>query len=655
VGWLSFPEVARIYSVSPQWLRKLAAQSQNSKINLKGNELTIRRILGRGGKAGCSYQVDVTSIPADSLPLSVRPLTSVSLPATHPNTYETSYLTSHVAALAAIRSPRERSKAIRQLVENPPIGPDGRPFKKSATTWWRYVKDYSAFGVAALVRQQRNDAGQTKVFVSREFDQAAHLQGIGNERLGRIKAECLAYMRSLIAQGTPRHFVKTLSSRHLTNIANNEGIRGAFKLPSHLIQKERAHRIVAMFRKDRKTYEDQRPRIMRKGNAYMPFEVVYADIHPVDVLLTRTDGSTATARMIAFFCGATKFVFAHFVLCEKGEGVTNRDGISTFVDFVLAHSMPSNLYLDNGSEFNWADHVEAPMRLANQSGALRTSCIVRANPYNGAAKPIERFFGEFERSYLCMMPGYIAGDRMRKKSSSVGKPVAPYPGTFEQFVENVQALLTVYNNTPRRDLGNKSPTEAISAAEQNGWQKTTIDPDALLYAFSDREKRRVRQGKIQLGNDYWTCDALLDVKFMSCDILVGKPTYLDINSWQRLPIFDMNGNPIGFAEREKRYDYLDPEGAKESARRAKVAGQSVYAMEKGLPQLDPLQEALEAHSNIVPLPKPKTDRIRLNPQQQAIVDGIKETPIDKRRREAAEYERQILRAITDNSTGAKPQ
>ena len=56
-----------------------------------------------------------------------------------------------------------------------------------------------------------------------------------------------------------------------------------------------------------------------------------------------------------------------------------------------AWGLPSALYLDNGSEYRWADFVDDAMKLIARVTFTddRDSRVVRARPYNAPAKAIE--------------------------------------------------------------------------------------------------------------------------------------------------------------------------------------------------------------------------------------------------------------------------
>lgn len=97
----------------------------------------------------------------------------------------------------------------------------------------------------------------------------------------------------------------------------------------------------------------------------------------------------------------------------------------------------------------------------------RSSNIVRALPYNAAAKPIESIFKVLEQNHFRFNPGWIGGDRMRKKTENVGKEPPPFPSAVEDLRAALQAALDFYHATPsdpRSALKGLSPNAAFAQA-----------------------------------------------------------------------------------------------------------------------------------------------------------------------------------------------
>lgn len=108
-------------------------------------------------------------------------------------------------------------------------------------------------------------------------------------------------------------------------------------VPYGFIRAERAYRKVHTFKNDRSTYEDAKPRIQRSRAGLAPNDIWVGDVHPVDVLYRRQDGSTATLRAIAWLDLGTNRLHATWIALDKGQGgVRNTHVIRSFTAAVAA-------------------------------------------------------------------------------------------------------------------------------------------------------------------------------------------------------------------------------------------------------------------------------------------------------------------------------
>ncbi|RWA58060.1 hypothetical protein [Mesorhizobium sp.] len=85
-------------------------------------------------------------------------------------------------------------------------------------------------------------------------------------------------------------------------------------------------------------------------------------------------------------------------------GVNNRDVVEVFAAMVEhpAFGLPESLYIDNGKEHGFVTYLDDAMTLTVPGfhGPGRSMRVINALPYNAPAKPIERWFGDFESRYL---------------------------------------------------------------------------------------------------------------------------------------------------------------------------------------------------------------------------------------------------------------
>lgn len=361
-------------------------------------------------------------------------------------------------------------------------------------------------------------------------------------------------------------------------------------------------------------------------------DVVEGDVHPVDILVRRDDGSVATARLIAWLDVATGRAFGTIIQLPKGRGVRREDVARSFIDMVRhPHwGMPRTLYLDNGGEYGWVQFVEDAMRLADNAALFgaRARMTVRARPYNSRAKRIEGVFSVLERGVFRAIPGWIGGRRERKKTANLGREPAPFPGDFAAFAAAVDTALQVHETTPQSGLGDLSPRDTFAAAVGAGWQRTDIDPAALEWCFATEELRTVRQGGIVIGGDRYVHDEIAGAPGLT-KVRVRIPL---IGDRDRVPVLDSHGRLLCVAERATRYGYLDPAGAMEQARGTQVQRRALRSMREDFDEIDLLGEHEALAREALPAPTPESaGTIRLSEETEAIAKAVNKLPPARKR------------------------
>ena len=320
-------------------------------------------------------------------------------------------------------------------------------------------------------------------------------------------------MRGLVKAGESATWIRMLAGNKLAELTAAKGfdpgsaeLRAICEIPGNFVQAEAVYRKVHRFNTDRKAYEDAKPRIRRTRAGLLPMDVIAGDIHPDDIQVAREDGSLATPRMIAWLDLATNRVWADVVLLEKGEGIRNAHVIASFVAMVQAWGAPRALYINNGNAYNFAEFVDDALKLIDgdrrrfidrvSPWAERDSSIIRAQPYNAAAKPIEGIFSVLERHYFSTIPGWIGGERM-KKTANVGRAPEPFPGTFEELRTVIASQLAAYGVTPQRgSLKGRSPRAVYAAAVADGWGMTAVGIPTPC-ASPSRAKSRAWCGRVR--------------------------------------------------------------------------------------------------------------------------------------------------------------
>ena len=316
--------------------------------------------------------------------------------------------------------------------------------------------------------------------------------------------------------------------------------------------------------------------------------------------------------------------------------------------------LPRLLYLDNGSEYKWPGMIEGFTRLSRLSesafavhdGSDRSdvharvmgsrAAVVRSLAYNAKGKPgIEGAFGNLERVFFALLPGWTAGDRMSKKTHAKGRAAQAFPGTAEQFLDAASKMLDWYHKRPQRGrLDGKSPNEALGDFIRAGWGKTVPGhPDVLALAFAEAVVRTPRAGRVSYKSrhgqtSFFYSDALLTIHH---PITVRVPTY------RPDMVFCLDGDRfLGIARPERSFGVLDRAGSKELGRRKTVFLREIARMRQHCALLDLVDETARHSRHMADTPA-------------APVASVVDTGMLERLAHAAEAER---KALVDGKAGA---
>lgn len=510
--------------------------------------------------------------------------------------------------------------------------PDGRWTEITERTIQRKLAAYETKGLAGLGRSKRSDAGQRKTILTRAWDMAVKLP---DETKEGIATKAKQRIRNLWANGAARSDVTLLASSYLADLTRDAGfnpgeqqLKELCRLPDNLIEAERRFRKVHVFETNAKAFHDGRRRIKRHGDGLEPMQIVFGDVHHMDVLVRRPDGSVATPKAIAWLDVATNRGRMDWILVEKGGGIRNSDVIASFIRMTQdPHwGLPKHIYVDNGSEYNWAEFIGDALKLSRDLVDYFNprNPIIRALPYNAAAKTIEGFFGNIERTVFASLPGHIGGDRMNKKTANVGREPVPFDGSFEKFCDDAYGLIEYHNAKPQHGrLKGISPNTAFRrAVTEQGWKRTTIDPNELMMAFSVAETRRVVKGVISVGGIEYTCDEL--VRHPDETVQILKPKFGD---WGAIPVLTKSNQFIGVARPDRKYGFTEQAGAVEASRRQALDRKVIMDLKSQTQRISVTSLMVEHAKREEPLPEPETSAVvRLTDEMAEIGRQVAQTP-----------------------------
>lgn len=624
--WISSDQLAALANVSERAIQlAFKAAAENGK-KWRGVQLIVRTVPSKG-RGGMRYEVAAASLPEDlAQRYYFEQQTVADLPEA-PSADQVATLQQddlyyqskgrtdkalwrHRIIQPVLQTPkgsRERTAAIKKACAEPLLDHNLKLVTIKPATIYNWLNLYADGGIAALAGKPRKDTGHARTLITRKYDKACPFE---RDVLQSIAEQLTTYIRSLWAAGAPGwRKVEGLASTKLLEISREYGFQGSdaylldlCKVGRRRVESERDYALIAVNDKDAKTFFDKHlPRIHRNIDGLLPMDIIVGDVHPIDVKMYRPDGSEVYPRAIAWQDVATNRMYWTIVMLEKGEGVRRGHVAASFASMAQSWGLPKRLYLDNGSEYNWAEMINAFVELSRLTGSCNTAAmqdskdlmsavttarnaVMRARPYNAPAKPIEGLFSVMEQGFMAMLTGWVGGDRQRKKTHNVGKAPLAYPGTFDEFHADIESLLKMYHATPQQGyLKGNCPAETLQRHIDNGWGKVDIQATTLLLAFARQDTRKASQGYISWNGVDYSHDDLLPYSGQNLEIRVADhdPRYAFVFKDKRL---------ICIATPDTGYRFDDPAGAKESSRRATSLRRHISEMKKDCDRLELMEE-----------------------------------------------------------------
>lgn len=624
--WTDILELTGILGTSERHARRLVLGAMKTG-ELRDCPVDVRTAPAHGAPGGKKYQVR-RARPSD-LPSPVEPRSNVALPPVIVPTSATREERFHawsewreqVIAPAAALPPgsRERGDMLDAIASRPITWPSGRVKRVGVSTLRGWLRAYEARGQAGIERKVRADAGRSHVHVSRKWDAAMRAAGIDDPTMASIAATLREKSSWAWQQGAPSWrtvavIVRAELVKHTEATgykASRQAIRALCRVPRGFVEADPRDKAIADRYHDAKRFADfHGPRAIR-SRAGMAFgDLVVGDVHPLDIMARRPDGSEVWPRMIAWQDAATNAIYATVLLLDKGREVRQVDVIESFIDMACAWGLPRAIYIDNGSEYRWTDLLGGVRR-------LKEIRIIRSLPYNAAAKIIEGTFGNLERFHLSLIPGWAGGDREYKRTANVGEKRKPYPGDAYALKRDVQAAIECYHATEQRGhLNGLSPREAMRAMMPEKPQ-VFVERHVLEEAIAKVEYRVVKHGAITIDGTAYANDELsvLSGERVACRIpLAGA----DLD---RIAVLvDGRSEPI-FAERVPVFGFLDPAGARFKGERTKRRNKQLAARRVNAAGKSLFDAVREAHANDEPAPAIEGQLVQIDPEIHTVAEA----------------------------------
>lgn len=558
-GWLTIAEFAAVAGIGEGRARRAARRALQGS-TWRGCRLVVRKIHGRGGANGQQYQVWAASLPSSLATEAVPSKADVRREAAAPvfTDDERGWKLEIVYRVMA-HPPRSAARAAAIEAEAAKVHrrTKGRVGRVSPRTIRDWIARYELDGTAGIPVGDRGDKGKRRNCISRLWDRAVPFD---DQTKAAIACKLNDYLENAWRSGASgAREVCRLGRVELIELTKAQDfdcddLAAICAVPKALAMAKRDAKVADIRKRNAKEFDDNYRRPTRRSRAGMlPMEIVVADVHPVDVLVERADGSTGTPRLIAFECAATNRLHCTLVMPDKGKGIRQEHVIGAFIAMTQdpCWGLPSMLQIDNGGEYNWAKFIDDAMRLTLPDGCdPRRSMIIKSRAYNARAKTIEGKFSAVEK-LLAALPGSIGGNRMAKKTHNVGKAPEAF-GTFDDFLPAFQTTWEYYETQEQTGhLEGSSPRARFNEFVAEGWGRIDIDPDALHVVFAREVERTLRQRTVQFDNDHYYLPAF-------GSMIEGTRLTLRIphvGSKEKLAVLGPDRNPLGMAEKMPKFGY----------------------------------------------------------------------------------------------------
>lgn len=587
-------------------------------------------------------------------------------------------------ALALPKGSRERAETIAELARHAFLTPNGDRRQFSVSTLRDWITRYEAKGLGGLERQGRADRGKARVMISRTWDTGVSFSDDVKTQIAQRLETYVKRVWKKAGGGKGKGSAKTgggwnvccrLATKELVKMTREGGLDLSdaklltlCDVPRSFVEQYRNYAILALKDNDAKAFFDTAaPRTRRTRVGMVPMELVVGDVHHLDIYLRRDDGSLYTPKIIAWYDIATNRLFYTLVFVAKGKGIRQEDVCRSYIEMTQHPEWghPQALYLDNGGEYSKLGFVNDAMKLTQfaqcqnfrvamvgddpavndlvrRATSARHSMVVKAQPYNAPAKPIEGAFAVLEGGPLALIEGWVGGNRMKAKTKNVGREPTPFSGSEDEFRAQLATALDWYHtNAQTGSLKGKSPRETFAEAVNKGWMRTDIDLDTLHAVFATEDAREVMQGEFSYKNVTYRAHELLALQ-PGTKVTIRVPL---VGDKSRIAVLDDEGRFLCIATPAPLFGFLDPEGAKDRGRRIKAQNKALRDMAAEVDDVDLVAEMGEAAALHPPAPIPESNgTIRLSAELEDIAQANRQLPASRAKARDEELDRRRAQA-----------
>ena len=208
--------------------------------------------------------------------------------------------------------------------------------------------------------------------------------------------------------------------------------------------------------------------------------------------------------------------------------------------------IPKYCYQDNGKAFRAKYFIENGL-----SGLFANLGIqpIFAKPYNAKAKPIERFFREFQDSFEVLLPTFV-GSSIENKPACLKRNEKFHKSIHSDAIYTIEQVFACINNwlefhysQPCPNISGKTIGEVLNEGKGSGVNVSTLD-DMMM----SREIKTVYRNGIKFLNADYYDDALYGFR----EAVVIKYSLFDLS---QIKVFTKSGE---FLCNAKRFEKINP-------------------------------------------------------------------------------------------------
>ena len=286
-----------------------------------------------------------------------------------------------------------------------------------------------------------------------------------------------------------------------------------------------------LFREGEKAFNDKvEPYIERDISKLKVGDVLVADGHTLNFeVINPFKGSPQRATLVGFFDWKSGALIGYEIMMSE-----NTQCIASALRNAILNlgRIPKVVYQDNGRAFRAKYFQNCNFDEAGFNGVYANLGIksVFAKVRNAKAKPIERFFLEFQEEFEKMMPSYI-GTSIEEKPARLMRGESLHKAhylkttggqipTVQQVIKCLDYWLNYYNSKPRAEIKDKTIKDLLNTV-----QKQDIDKNVLNNLMMKTETKVIHRNGIRFLNSNYYSEALFGLR---------EPVYI------RYSLFDLS-------------------------------------------------------------------------------------------------------------------